>query len=150
MKEWTPSRMAIAEGPSRAAAIALIHSSGLPTDDLTDATLDHFFFAGAAEQPVGIVGLEIYGRDALLRSLVVALPHRSIGLGTALVDRAETYAAGRGVRTVYLLTMTAEAFFARRGYVRASRDEAPPAILATAEFSSLCPASSVFMWKRIG
>ena len=31
-----------------------------------------FFYAGPATAPVGIVGLQFYGSDALLRSLVVS------------------------------------------------------------------------------
>ncbi len=95
------------------------------------------------------MGLEIYGRDALLRSLVVSAAARTQGLGSALVLHAEQYAAAHEVRALYLLTTTAESFFEHRGYRRIDRAEAPSAIQSTREFASLCPASSAFMIKRL-
>jgi amino-acid N-acetyltransferase len=50
---------------------------------------------------------------------------------------------------MYLLTMTAEGFFERRGYRRVDRTQAPLAIKSTPEFASLCPASSAFMIKQL-
>lgn len=94
---------------------------------------------------MGLVGLELYGREALLRSLVVRQLERGKGLGLALVRHAEAYAASRGVRSMYLLTLTAETFFQRLGYARLDRSAAPASIQRTSEFASLCPASSAFM-----
>jgi amino-acid N-acetyltransferase len=68
-------------------------------------------------------------------------------LGVSLVSGAETWAAGQGVKILYLLTTTAAGFFARLGYVAAPRSAAPAAIAATAQFAGLCPASSTFMCK---
>jgi amino-acid N-acetyltransferase len=53
------------------------------------------------------------------------------------------------VRTLFLLTTTAEGFFARLGYLHATRDVAPPAIRSTKEFAGICPASSAFMSKQL-
>jgi amino-acid N-acetyltransferase len=135
--------------PSRAAAAALLESAGLPSSDLTDAHMEHFFFCGPAAQPSGIIGIEVGGEAALLRSLVVAAEHRATGMGAALTERAERHARERGARSLYLLTTTAEDFFARRGYVSAARESAPAAIKNTREFAGLCPASSAFMVKQL-
>jgi hypothetical protein len=51
--------------------------------------LEHFFFSGTDELPAALVGLEIYGSDALLRSLVVSVSGRTRGAGSALVRYAE-------------------------------------------------------------
>jgi N-acetylglutamate synthase-like GNAT family acetyltransferase len=64
------------------------------------------------------VGLELFGPDALLRSLVVSSTARSQGVGSALVLHAEGYAAAHQVRSLYLLTNTAEGYFEHRGYRR--------------------------------
>jgi arsenate reductase len=85
----------------------------------------------------------------LLRSLVVDAGRRGTGEGAALLRHAESQARARGVRTLYLLTTTAEPFFARHGYARAAREAAPPAIRATREFSGICPASSAFMSRDL-
>jgi amino-acid N-acetyltransferase len=135
--------------PPRSTAVALLQAQGLPASDITDEHLEHFFFVGSDGSPAGLVGLELYGTDALLRSLVVAENARRKGLGSTLIDHAEQYAASKGVRSIYLLTTTAEAFFKRLGYERIERSTAPPSIERTREYAGLCPASSAFMSKQI-
>lgn len=139
----------ISAGPAPEAARGLLAASNLPTSDLTDERLTTFFYGGAAGAPSALIGLEIYGTEALLRSLVVDPRLRSTGLGSALIERAEAHATTCGVGTPYMLTTTAEAFFARRGYRRIDRAVAPVAIRSTREFAGLCPASSAFMFKRL-
>jgi amino-acid N-acetyltransferase len=143
------SPLKISRGPTLEATVALLHDAKLPTEDLTAAHCEDFFFAGTRDQPSGLVGLEIFGDVALLRSLVVVEERRGTGEGAALVNHAETVAQARGVKVMYLLTTTAEHFFARHGYARAARDTAPAAISATREFASICPASSTFMFRRL-
>jgi amino-acid N-acetyltransferase len=111
--------------------------------------MEHFFFCGTAAAPTALVGVELCGSSALLRSLVVRPEHRSAGLGAALVERAEAHARAHGARAIYLLTTTADSFFARLGYAPADRATAPSEIGATREFAEICPASSVFMTKRL-
>lgn len=135
--------------PSRSGAVALLAAEGLPVMDLTDAHLEHFFYAGPDGSPTALVGLEMYAADALLRSLVVVPYARTKGVGSAIVRHAEEYAGSRHVQAIYLLTSTAESFFERLGYRRLDRTQAPPSIQSTREFASLCPASSAFMIKRL-
>ena len=102
-------------------ATQLLAAAGLPTNDLTDQHCQDFFYIGPATAPTGLVGLEMFGDVALLRSLVVRVrPWRSAGVGgSALVRHAEDHARANGVRAgSMLLTTTAEAFFTRRGYGR--------------------------------
>jgi amino-acid N-acetyltransferase len=134
--------------PPRSTAVALLLAQGLPASDITDVHLEHFFI-GSDGSPTGLVGVEISGIDALLRSLVVTDSARTQGIGTSLVLRAEDYAASHSVAAMYLLTTTAESFFERRGYRRVDRAQAPRAIQSTPEFASLCPASSAFMIKQL-
>jgi amino-acid N-acetyltransferase len=140
---------AIHQAPRRSDIVHLLESASLPTSDLRDEDMKAFFYAGPATAPIGIVGLQLYGSDALLRSLVVSADHRAQGIGQQLVSHAEQHARMRGVATIYLLTTTAERFFRSRGYVVTPRDSAPPAIRSTAEFAGLCPASSAFLSKRL-
>ncbi len=134
--------------PPRAVAVALLSGAQLPTEDLTDRHLEHFFIAGAPESALGLVGLELSGPHALLRSLVVDPKARAMGIGSQLVAHAEAYARSRGAESIYLLTTTAEGFFGARGYARTERSTAPDSIRMTREFASLCPASSAFMVKH--
>lgn len=135
--------------PGLGAVTALLEAAQLPTADLTDAHCRHFFYSGPESAPAGLVGLELLGDVALLRSLAVIPQARAMGLGSALVAHAEAYARSNGVSAVYLLTTTAEKFFARLGYTAAARDSAPPAIRATREFAGICPASSAFLTKPL-
>jgi amino-acid N-acetyltransferase len=144
-----PEPLMIRGRPPRSTAVALLQAQGLPVSDITDEHLEHFFFIGSDGSPTGLVGLEIYGSDALLRSLVVGENARGKGLGSALTDHAEQYAVSKSVRSIYLLTTTAETFFKRLGYQCIDRSQAPSSIERTREFASLCPASSMFMVKSL-
>jgi amino-acid N-acetyltransferase len=70
--------------------VALLQSQGLPVSDITDEHLESFFFAGSDSSPTGLVGLEVHGADALLRSLVVAEAARGKGLGSSWVTPSNT------------------------------------------------------------
>lgn len=139
----------ISHRPPLAAAVGLLRAAHLPTEDLTEGHCENFFYTGTPDAPSGIIGLEIFGEVALLRSLVVAADRRGHGEGAALLEHAQTFAREQGVRALYLLTTTAESFFQKRGFVRASRETAPAAIRATREFAGICPASSAFMMRPL-
>jgi amino-acid N-acetyltransferase len=127
----------------------LLAQAKLPSADLTVTHLKHFFGCGAQDVPRGVVGVELHGDEALLRSLAVEVGARGRGCAKALVARAERHAREKGARRVYLLTLGAADFFARLGYKRVEREGAPRAIRATSEFSALCPVSSVLMVKEV-
>jgi amino-acid N-acetyltransferase len=133
--------------PSLHAALALLEAAGLPSSDLTETHLAHFLYCGSRDAPSGLVGLELYEPDALLRSLAVAPSVQHAGLGSALVHHAEHYARERRVRSLYLLTTTARVFFEKHGYRVISREDCPPAIRTTSEFATICPTSSTVMRK---
>jgi amino-acid N-acetyltransferase len=143
------SSNSIERRPSRDGATRVLGAAGLPTADLTDAHMEHFFYSGNAAAPLALVGVEFCGEDALLRSLAVAPHLRSSGLGSALVERAEAHAREQGTRSIFLLTTTAEDFFRRRGYQSADRASAPAAVRATREFADICPASSALLVKSL-
>ncbi len=125
---------------------ALLRAADLPAGDFADH-LAHFLVARQEGAVIGAVGFELHGRDGLLRSLVVAPERRGAGLGDALVRRLAAQARREGVERLYLLTTTAEAFFARRGFAKIARAAVPAAIAGSREFQSLCPASAVCMTR---
>ena len=135
--------------PGLAVVTRLLALAELPSADLRSEHLQHFFTCGPEDSPLAVVGLQIHGSNALLRSLAVAPRSRSAGIGSLLVRHAEAHAKFNGVNALYLLTTTAEAFFERLGYRNTERVAAPAAIKSTAEFASICPASSAFMTKRL-
>jgi amino-acid N-acetyltransferase len=94
---------------------------------------------------VGGVALELYGEEALLRSLVVSPTERGAGLGERLTTAALELARARGARRVWLLTTTAERFFPRFGFRVVERSALPAVLGASAELRGACPASAVAM-----
>jgi amino-acid N-acetyltransferase len=149
MSAVAPTAPVIRARPGLRAAVALLEGAGLPAKDLTPAHLEHFFYCGATESPTALVGLELFDDAALLRSLVVLPQARTVGLGSMLVKHAEGYARSCGVRALYLLTTTAEKFFAKRSYTRIARGEVVEAIRGTHEFQDLCPDTSALMLKAL-
>lgn len=131
------------------AVLALLEEADLPTQDITSGHLGDFLVAAGGQSILGTIGLERYGENALLRSLVVRQESRFTGLGKQLVDSIEEHAQRTGVRTLYLLTTTAADFFARRGYEVIERSAAPSALQKTAEFSSLCPSQATCMRRDL-
>src|SRR5687768_13523854 len=124
---------------------ALLETERLPASDLDERVLERFLIWRDDSGVNGTVGLELYADVAFLRSLVVARPARGHGAGAALTQAAEKLAIDCGVRDLYLLTMTAEHFFAARGYQKIDRAKAPQSIQGTTQFSGLCPSSAVLM-----
>ncbi|HWI15701.1 MAG TPA: arsenic resistance N-acetyltransferase ArsN2 [Burkholderiales bacterium] len=128
---------------------ALLVACGLPASDLVTGRAVELFGARDGQAWCAVVGLERLGTFGLLRSLAVTPSWRGRGWGRALVAHVEAYAASRGVTELYLLTTTADRFFEKLGYEVILRVAVPAAIQATSEFSHLCPASSVCLWKPL-
>ncbi len=126
----------------------LLALCGLPHEDITPQHLRHFWAMKEKGQIIGVVGVEVFGRLALLRSLAVDSRFRKQGIAAQLMEKAEKHADSLRIEELYVLTVTAESFFGKRGYQRIERNSAPPAIQGTAEFQGLCPVSSVLMVKK--
>jgi amino-acid N-acetyltransferase len=131
-----------------APAIAtLLREAGLPHEDVAPH-LAYFLVARDGFAVVGAIGVEVAGEDALLRSLVVAPARRGEGLGGQLMAALERAAGQWRVKRWWLLTTTAETFFASRGFAVASRASAPPGIQRTAQFAGGCCAAAVCLTRE--
>ena len=122
----------------------LLRTLDLPTAGVAE-WVERFWIADHGGKAVGVVGLEQYGDEALLRSVAVDPSWRSAGLGRALVDAALRAARTAGAREMYLLTTTADRYFARFGFVQIARDDVPGSVQQSVEFREACPASAVVM-----
>jgi len=129
--------------------VRVLDGAGLPHSDVTAPMLEHFLLARRGGKLLGVVGLEPLGSVGLLRSLAVDASHRGEGLGLDLTRAVERLARARGVADLYLLTTTAERFFARLGYGVLPRAEAPAPIRGTTEYRELCAATSVCMVRHL-
>lgn len=133
----------------------LLVEAGLPTAGVADifrTSPSDFFVAMAGDlagKLVAVAGLEVCGDNALLRSVAVRPDWRRLGVGCDLVKRIVCHAEERGVRALYLLTMTAEHYFPRFGFEPIDRATVPADISQTLEFKSACPATAVAMWQAL-
>jgi amino-acid N-acetyltransferase len=129
-------------------AIALLQSVQLPVTDI-DTGLSNFLVAETDDAITGVIGLELLGDNALLRSMAVNTAYRNGGQAAALVLQLEALALRSRAHTIYLLTETARDYFLRKGYEVIDRSQAPPSIQSSSEFSHVCPASAVLMGKYL-
>ena len=126
------------------AVLRLLAAASLPTEDVADHARN-LFIALEGGEVVGAIEIEDHGSVALMRSLVVSEAHRGRGLAQSLCATALARATTLGLSDVYVLTESAEAWFAARGFARLARDQAPRAVQHTRQFRELCPASAVLM-----
>jgi amino-acid N-acetyltransferase len=123
-------------------------AADLPIDGVA-AGVDGFVVAAEGAVIVAAGGLEWYGAHPLLRSVVVAPAARNRGLARTVVAELLRRAAPGGAESVYLLTTTAEGYFAALGFASIERADAPPEIRSSPEFASICPDNATVMRRRI-
>ncbi len=129
--------------------LSLLTEAGLPVEGVPES-LEGFLVAKTVDGAiVGAAGIETYGHQGLLRSVVVAPSHRGTGVGQALTEQAIARARNGGLKDLYLLTTTAERFFPRFGFEPISRDSIRGAVLASAEFQGACPSTAVIMHSTL-
>ncbi len=128
--------------------LSLLGRAALPTAGIDD-DFSHFIVAESQGKLVGVVGLELYGASALLRSAAVEESWRGTGVGRVLVERALDVARQQRIDDVYLLTTTAEQYFPRFGFACVSRDAVAAGVRSSIEFRAACPASAVVMRKSL-
>ena len=127
----------------------LLTAAALPLDGAAEA-LETGVVARDGEAIVGAAAIEPFGDAGLLRSVVVAADRRGSGIGASLVGASETLASELGIDELYLLTDTAEAWFARRGYERTEREHVPERVRSSIEFTTACSDTAVAMKRRLG
>jgi amino-acid N-acetyltransferase len=142
----TDAKIRVATSADRLAIERLLEANDMPVAGIPQA-LEGFFVAESDGEIVGVIGVEQWGDDGLLRSAAVESRARGVGLGRRLVDHAVVFAEGRALRRLYLLTTTAEHYFPAFGFSRVERDAVPAEIQQSVEFRGACPASAVAMMR---
>jgi N-acetylglutamate synthase-like GNAT family acetyltransferase len=131
-----------AVAPDAAELVAALEAAHLPTEDLGDEGRAFFAFEEAGRS-IGFGGFELYGEDVLLRSVVVLPEVRGQGFGRAVTEAVLARAHQAGARRAYLLTTTAESFFAHEGFSSIDRTDAPASILATKQATTICSTAAL-------
>ncbi len=124
-------------------------AASLPADDLDEPGRTFYRFETLDGEAVGFGGYELYGKDALLRSVVIDPEQRGHGLGRNVTQLLLTRAFNEGARTAWLLTTSAASFFERAGFKQTRREDAPASIQQTKQAASLCPSTAPLLKRDI-
>jgi amino-acid N-acetyltransferase len=129
----------------------LLIAEGLPSDDIRHVKWQQLLGAYRDERLVAIAGLEAVEPCYLLRSVVCCVDYRKQKLASSLITLIHQHAQDQMIRRIYLLTMAAELWFKEKfGYRTIDRADAPQAIIASEQFSRLCPSSAKLMCLDLG
>lgn len=142
-------RVEIARVPDIPGIRWLLEFERLSVDFLAEATIGTFLVCRDKSGVAGTISLQIFQGAGLLRSLVVDHYMRGRGMGGHLARAAERRARRAGVDRMYLLTTTAEEFFAARGYRIIAPSEAPVWIQNALRSTEADVAAAVWMFKPL-
>jgi amino-acid N-acetyltransferase len=131
-----------ASAAERRQAQVLLGAEGLPRAGLDDSTTA-LFIADVEGEVAGCAAIEQYGDIVMLRSVATRPDQRGRGVAAALCAEALAEATRRGARTAYLLTTTAEPYFARLGFRTIPRAEADPRLSRSAEWGEICRTAAL-------
>jgi amino-acid N-acetyltransferase len=126
----------------------LLVGSLLPSRDVGGAH-QRFIVASENGRLIGCAGLQVAGQDGLVRSMAVHWTRRNAGLGTKLHERLLFEAVLAGVRTLYVVTTTAEDFFAGHGFRKVAAHQVPSELQASEEFTAFVPGGGTVMSRPV-
>jgi amino-acid N-acetyltransferase len=126
----------------------LLVGSLLPSRDVGAAN-QRFIVACENGRLIGCAGLQVAGRDGLVRSMAVHWTRRNAGLGSRLHERLLFEAVQADVRTLYVVTTTAEDFFAGHGFKKIAASAVPAELQASEEFTAFVPGGSTVMSRAV-
>jgi len=143
-----PYRVEPAQAHDLVPARELLRRLDLPQEGVVDH-FGNYLVVRDASRLVGLCGIELHGEDGLLRSVAVDPDYQGEGIGAVLVAGALALGRKLAIGDLYVLTITAAAFFRPHGFVECPRGAAPDPIRESWEFRSGCPASAVLMKCRV-
>ncbi|MDR7417609.1 MAG: arsenic resistance N-acetyltransferase ArsN2 [Armatimonadota bacterium] len=136
-------------GPADVADVGALLTAARLSQEGVNRNVSGFVVAREGRRLVAAACLERHGDAGLLRSVVTAPDRRGQGLAARLIETLLDRARVAGCQTVYLLTDTAEAYFARRGFRRVERGQVPYAIRESEQFRSRTCASAAVMMTPV-
>lgn len=120
---------------------SLLEQCGLPFADCREQ-LENFIGIFDDQRLLAVGATQSQARTALLRSIAVDPESRGQGLAQRMTRHLLESLRARKVTRVYLLTETAETYFAQFGFRSVDRNSVPEFIKATRQFALLCPADT--------
>ncbi|HVM89842.1 MAG TPA: arsenic resistance N-acetyltransferase ArsN2 [Puia sp.] len=120
--------------------------NNLPATDISEPMVE-LFFGVLNGGVVATIGRESYDQDILLRSLAVKAAFRNMHIASQMINYLLSLCKKGNIKSVYLLTTTAEKYFEKFGFKKIERPDVPGVIRETKEFKNLCPSSAIVMRK---
>ena len=96
--------------------------------------LKSFMVAKADKKIIGVIGIEVYGRIGLFRSLCVDEAYRGRGIAKILNEKLLAYARIWKIDRLYLFTWYAEKFASKLGFRKIAKRQIPKRIRSTWQF----------------
>jgi amino-acid N-acetyltransferase len=127
----------------------LLLSAGLVPVGLDSDNLHFFYQQNDCGEIIGVVGVEVYAPNSLLRSLAVREDMRNNGIARSLINEAIEFARSIKSYNLYLLTETIGKTMYRYGFRDIPREQVSDDLLASPFFNGICPCCSQLMHKNI-
>jgi amino-acid N-acetyltransferase len=124
---------------------ALLQDNHLPTEDCAEQA-QHYCASYAGDELIAAGAIEPVTHYGLLRSVVVREDYRGRGLARRMTTHLLDQARDEDRVAIYLLTETAQTYFADLGFLTMARDDVPKVVSLTRQFASLCPDSASCMY----
>ena len=144
----TTTSIGPASGGDLDAIKRLLVGSLLPSRDVGESS-QRFIVASEAGRLIGCAGLQVAGQDGLVRSMAVHWTRRNAGLGSRLHERLLFEALLAGVKRLWVVTTTAEDFFAGHGFRKVAAGDVPLELQASDEFTAFVPGGSTVMSRPV-
>jgi N-acetylglutamate synthase-like GNAT family acetyltransferase len=112
----------------------LLAKAGLQEGAMEDHLKDFLVVENENHQVIGTVGVECFGKEGLLRSLVIDAPNWTSYRSLEFLQVALAHAKEKGVETVYLCAKQASELFAILGFKQMDQDQLPESIKTSSHF----------------
>lgn len=128
----------------------LLDSANLHTVGI-EKHVSHFFVVEQLEKEklVGMIGMEVYASDGLLRSFVIERPQGDIKLSLALLNTILSYAESLDIQRVYLVTKQGSPFLTEFGFREISASQLPAKVVASDYFKQVHPQGLVMVYDCV-
>lgn len=147
LRDLPHPRIRPATGPDLPPIATILHEGGLQAGAARER-VRRTVVAEANRRIVGTAAWEPVGEDVIVRSVAVDPAARGTGVGTAVTAAAVRGALESGARACYLMTESAEEFFAGCGFRTIPREDLPGGIADHPQVVRECPSSAPVM--RLG
>lgn len=128
--------------------LLLLKEVDLPSEGV-DHHIKYFLVLKVQGKLLGCVGVEIFKKSCLLRSLAITTVEQGKGYGQILVKTVLKVIRRKKIKKVYLLTIDGADYFRRFNFRVIKRNEVASEIQKTLAFNLQCCRTAICMFRSI-